>query len=45
MRTSTVPWEAAPSAGFDASDDAAELLREHLRDGTWQPPVMPGSVR
>ncbi len=45
---SIAPWEEnhGPSVYDDAGlDDVRELLRGHRRDGTWEPPVMPSTVR
>lgn len=44
----TAPWEVGldePGTDADGLDDVRELLWEHLRKGTWEPPVMPSTVR
>ncbi len=45
---SIAPWETSFSvdaSGLDELDDVRELLRTHLREKTWEPPVMPATVR
>jgi len=46
-KRSIAPWETSFGVEADSDDlcDVRELLREHLKQKTWEPPVMPATVR